>query len=281
MPDIHPVSKSRHGNQRWKRYASYAFASGDVVALLVAAELPKACMSFPVGFLESEQDGFVPVGVLGIDPGSNLFVTRDGRWLAGYIPAIYRSYPFSLGKTAQQEQLLCVDEDSGLVEPVSKDGKADDSNTELEAFFNDQDQPTTAVSAILDFLVKTEKNRQATRLAVKALTDASLIVPWEITIKSAGGSDKKIEGLYRIDEARFNALPSQSFDELRRLGAIAISFCQMLSMQHINLLAQLMQAHKKANAPKPPRTLATPTGEIDFSFLDDETIGFGASKPRP
>lgn len=279
MSELHPVSKQRHADKCWQRYVSYSFTAKDAVVALVAAELPKACIAFPLGFLKSEQDTFLPVAVLGLAPGRNLFVTQDGRWIGGYIPAAYRSFPFRLATTPDQQHVLCVDEASGLVQPITSEQSGErPKGTKWERFFDDEDQPTGAVKDILDFLTQVEKNRLATQVALQALVHAALIVPWEIHIKDHSGSEQKIDGLFRIDEARLNSLSIEEFDAVRKASGLAIAYCQLLSMQHLPLLGQLVRAHQQAQAQSLARPPVTPTGEIDFSFLaDGDTIGFGSS----
>lgn len=281
MSDFHPVSQTRHSTKRWTRYKSYQFAANDSVAALVAAEMPKACMAFPTGFIKTEQ-GYNPVAVLGLGGGQNLFVTKDGRWIGGYIPAVYRSYPFRLLQSGDQ-QLLCIDEASGLVidaESASLNAesppKAANTDEKLEHFFNDQAEPSEALKPIVEFLTQVDRNRQATAIAVGSLDKAQLLVPWEILVKGDGGKELRLEGLYRVDELAFNGLSSQAFEELRQSSAVALAYCQMLSMQHLQLLGQLAQAHTRAQAHAQARPLGTASGEIDFSFLSGtDPIAFG------
>ena len=281
MSDFHPVSQTRHSTKRWARYKSYQFAANDSVAALVAAEMPKACMAFPTGFIKTEQ-GYNPVAVLGLGGEQNLFVTKDSRWIGGHIPAVYRSYPFRLLQSGDQ-QLLCIDEASGLVidaESASLNAesppKAANTNEKLEHFFNDQAEPSEALKPIVEFLTQVERNRQATAIALGSLDKAQLLVPWEILVKGDGGKELRLEGLYRIDELAFNGLSSQAFEELRQSSAVALAYCQMLSMQHLQLLGQLAQAHTRAQAHAQARPLGTASGEIDFSFLSGtDPIAFG------
>lgn len=281
MSDFHPVSQARHASKRWSRYTNYKFAASDSVAALVAAEFPKACMAFPTGFIRHEE-AFSPVAVLGLGAEQNLFVTKDGRWIGGYIPAVYRSFPFRLMQSADQ-QLLCVDEASGLVSEAPDDALAmsmssssHDKTSSTELFFGEDKQASDALKPIVDFLTQIERNRQATTTAIQQLDQAGLIVPWEILVKGDGGKELRLEGLYRIDEAAFNAIPAQTFESLRQSSAIAMAYCQMLSMQHLGLLGQLTQAHTRAQALAPTKSLGTPSGEIDFSFLaGQDPIAFG------
>jgi hypothetical protein len=114
MPKYQAITRTDFANLRWKRYESYAFAAQDAVAPLVVQELPKACMSLPIAFIQ-QGETFVPAAVQGLQPGQNLFVSPDGRWVGPYTPAAYRGYPFALANADNGQVVLCVDTDSGLV----------------------------------------------------------------------------------------------------------------------------------------------------------------------
>lgn len=231
MPQYAAVSRDRHAGQRWKRFESYHFAATSTVATIVAAEFSKAMMAFPLAFME-ENGVFTPVAVFSIEPQQNLFVAPDGRWIGSYVPAILRGYPFRLIPNEGGELLLCVDEESDLI----ADG--DDS----EAFFDADGSIAEPTKRVLDFLSTVEKNRQVTTNACLALRDAGVISPWEITLKSDAG-ERKVQGLFRINETALNKLPAEQFETLRQAGALPLAFCQMLSMQHLPSLGKLAEAH--------------------------------------
>src|SRR5690606_6956958 len=114
MSEVHVVTKERHGMKRWRRYDTYLHAAQDAASPLVLTELARACIALPIGPMEI-RDCVVPVALLGLEPGRNVFVDANGTWTAAYIPAAYRSYPFALGATAGAEPVLCVREDSNLL----------------------------------------------------------------------------------------------------------------------------------------------------------------------
>ncbi len=262
MSKYQPVDRNNYAGKHWQRHSTYHFSAQDAVAPLVAQELPKAHISLPVAFIKVD-DTFTPVAVQGLQPGQNLFVAPDGRWLAGYTPALYRVYPFRLANTEDGQQVLCVDEDSGLV----GDGP------EGELFFNEDGTPSPAVADVLTFLTQLEAQRQATKSNCAALQQHDLIQPWPIKIQTGEG-EQPIDGLFRIDEAALNALPADAFIELRDTGALIVAYCQLLSMQHLPALGQLTQAHAKAKAR--PGLKTTPSGELDLNFLNDGgSINFG------
>ena len=264
MPNFQAVSKSTHADKRWKRYDNYVFAAQDAVAPLVVQELPRALMQLPIGFIK-QQDDFVPVAVLGLQAGQNLFVTADGRWIGAYTPAAYRGYPFQLATTPDGQSVLVVDEDSGLV-----------NDTEGERFFDEEGNPAKSVQDVLDFLSQVQNNRALTQRICAVLAGHQLIQPWPVTLQSEAG-ERKIDGLYRIDEAAMNALAPEAFEAIRQAGALPVAYCQLLSMQHLQTLGKLAEAHASAKAQSQAALPTSPNGELDLEFLNNGgTISFGS-----
>jgi len=263
MPNFQAISRERHANLRWKRYSNYTFAAADSVVPLVAAELPKAVMSLPIAFIE-QGDAYCPAAVLGLQPGNNVFVAPDWRWVGQYIPAAFRSYPFRLAQTEDGQQVLCVDEESGLV----SEGSAG------EFFFADDGQPAQAILDILAFLTQIEQSRVTTAAACAVLQKHGLIRPWAITLKTDSG-EQQIAGLFQIDEAALNGLSGEALLEVRQAGGLPIAYCQLLSMQHLPLLGQLIEAQTKASAQALAFSQLAPNGELDLEFFNKGgTINF-------
>lgn len=263
MPNYQPISRERHGNQHWARSSSYAFAAHETVVPLVAAELSKAMLSLPIGFTDLG-GSFVPAAILSLLPGKDLFVAQSGSWAGDYIPSAFRAYPFRLLKTDDGQQVLCIDEDSGLVS----------SSPEGDRFFDDDGKPAQAVLDILNFVNQIEQNRQVTAAACAVLQKHQLIRPWTITLKTETG-EQHIAGLFQIDEPALQQLSADALLEVSQSGALPIVYCQLLSMQHLPLLGQMIEAHTKAAAQSQALQQLAPNGELDLEFLNNHgTISF-------
>ncbi|SMP52261.1 SapC protein [Desulfonatronum zhilinae] len=258
MPNYVPVSKENHASKRWKRFDSYAFAQKETFLPLVAAELPKAVTAFPIAFIQ-QNDVFFPVALLGLEQGKNLFVAANGQWVGAYVPSALRGHPFKLAKSQDNQLVLCVDQDSGLI----TDGP------EGEAFFDESGEPSEPVKQVLEFLQKIEANQQATARMCAVLAKHQVIKPWPITLKTPEG-EKTINGLFQIDEQALNQLPGEAFLELRQAGALPMAYCQMLSMQHLATLAKLAEAHAQV-ASKMAQQNQPFQASIEF---DDDMIKF-------
>jgi hypothetical protein len=229
MPRFVPVTRKAYGRKKWLGYTSYAFAAGEVVAPIVAAELVHAALAMPCAFLR-QGDRYTLVGVLSATASSNMFVGRDGRWHGGYVPATLRLHPFRmLPGEGTDKVLLCVDEDSKLIVDADATG---------EPFFDQQGKLSPSLTAVFEAGMALERNRKATDLAVAALAEADVIRPWPITVKS-GQNERPISGLYRVDEAALNALAGDVFLGLRKANALPIAYTQMLSARQLGLFERL------------------------------------------
>jgi len=240
MTQISAVSREQHAGKRWQRPTSYSFTANDAVAPLVAQELPRVCMSMPVGFVNTP-NGYQLVAVQGLQSGRNLWLAPDGRWIGPYVPATYRGHPFVLAKTSDEQHALCIRNVDGVI-----------SESEGEPFFGEDGKPSKPIQDVLRFLELLATNTRQTAALCTLLDAHGLIQPWNIPVKTGGDSnEQKVQGLFRVDEAALNALSAEAFEALRKGGALALIYCQLLSMQHLKTLATLTDQHAKAaSAPK-------------------------------
>jgi len=252
MSNLHPVAYERHGNLRWRRPKNAEFAAKNLLAPLVAVEFPKAVFHMPVAFIEIGE-AFLPFAVQGLTQGKNLYVSPAGEWVGGYVPAVYRAYPFQLAKIDAEQIVLCIDEASGLL------------GTDGETIFNNDGQPANAVRDTFDFLMQIENNRAATAKACAVLQKYQLIQPWPLAVKE-GDESQQIEGLCCIDETALNRIAPDAMIEIRDAGALSMAYCQLLSMHHMPMLVQRAEVRKETDT----------RAELAMEFLNNGgTISFG------
>ncbi|WIJ24035.1 SapC family protein [Devosia sp. RR2S18] len=232
MTNITPVTRERHARKTWKRNQNYLFAERAHVVLLAANELGHAAGALPIAFTAANGD-IAPVAVLAFKPEQNLFVAPQGQWVGSYVPAALRSQPFLLGAASEDRLTLCLDEDSAL---VSDDGEG-------EPFFNEDGQPSEATKEMLNFLVASRNGQQAAKQMAGLLHEHGVLEDWPIKLQE-GGAQRDVTGLLRVSETSLNKLSDESFLVLRRGGALALAYAQLLSMQNMSMLTRLAQAHK-------------------------------------
>ena len=268
MAQFDAISKERHTGRSWQPYKDYAFARTRAVLPLFASEIGKSALSFPIAFL-AEGEEFIPIAVSSLDNKRNLFVAPDGRWLANYVPAVLRGYPFALldnpDGNPDGNKIMCFDEASGLLL----------EDTSGEPFFDETGELAKPGRKVLEFLSALEGQRAPTLQACAALTEAKLIVPWDITLKTDDG-ELKVNGLYKIDDTALTALPAAAFEGLRQAGALPMAYYQALSMHNLSILGRLAESHathqQEANTIM-EQSFPSPQAEemaIDWSVFTDD-----------
>mgnify|MGYP000866628790 FL=1 len=255
------VSPENHGQKSWRAASNYQFASTVPMGSVVLSELGKVASIFPMVLVE-RQGGFELVALFGLQNGQNLFVDPQGRWMARYIPARLRAYPFSLAfREGLPDPLLCVDESSGLVGEIG-DG---------EPFFETSGKLAPQLQSFVNFLGALEKERRATATAIEAIVKLQLLKPLKIkgaALDPADQSSSDFTGLHAIDESRLQALDAADLAALRDQRGLSLAYAQLLSLYQLESLDLLLhlrrQRQTSAEAPASPQDL-TPASDV-FRF---------------
>lgn len=236
-------------NRHWQRSSGYTFASGQPVVPLVLSEVIRAATLFPIGFVRHDKR-WQPAALMGQRNDTNLFISPNGAWAGStYIPAALRGYPFSLIPGADGNYLLCIDEDSGLVNEAGHG----------EPFFDAARQPSQAIKDVLSFLQQIEQHRRKTVTACEGLQTHGLLKPWTLQFKRPQGVSQ-LEGVYTIDEAQLKTLSGDALTHLRDSEALSLAYAQMLSSHLLPLLDRLADAHDRV------AEQAGPAADIDHLF---------------
>ncbi|MFA6700648.1 MAG: SapC family protein [Thiomicrospira sp.] len=222
----------------WRRSNHYGFCAQDAVVSLVYSELTKAIQTFPLCFISSNpaDQAFELVGLQSFVPNVNLNIDEQGNWIAPYVPAAYRSYPFNLIAGDDPNQFyLGFDKSTGLLCGVSE--------PDALCFFGATGRPIPEVQAIIEFMQQRENQRKLTQEAVNRLAQYNLIQPWEMSLNVADG-EREVQGLFRIDEQALLALPSEALFELNRVGALSIAYGQLFSIEQLEHLKTRFYSYK-------------------------------------
>lgn len=229
MANIKPVTFENYGNKRWKRFSSYSFAAETTIVPLMLSEVRSASAVFPIAFVK-RQTNCLPVAITGFDERSNVFVSADGNWLGTYIPAAFRAWPFSISYAESGEKLLCIDEDSGLI----NDGP------EGEPFFNADQTPSEALQGVINFLARFTQDRDPSLAACTALEAAGVLEPWTATVRTSA-REWRLDGFLRVNEKALNELRTQVLYSLHKAGALALAYAQLHAMANLPVVARLAE----------------------------------------
>jgi hypothetical protein len=200
---------------------------------------------YPIVFSVGDQP--VPLALMGLSEGVNVFLDEDGKVQDKliYVPAYMRRYPFLLARLRPEsdELSLCFDPTAGAV------GEFDDG----EPLF-DGDQPSQATKAILQFCEQFETAGQRTGAFVEELKKSGLLMDGEVAIQPEGADKPFIyRGFQMVDEEKFRELRG---DELRRMnqnGMLPLICAHLFSLPQIREVfsRQVMQGKGPITLPEP------------------------------
>ena len=201
----------------------FKFAKQGHAVPLTVTEFPLAAVSGPIIFVGDDK---VPLAVMGLNQGDNLFVKDDGQFEAGvYIPAYVRRYPFVYANDAQAGQMvLCIDRNA---EFVVEGGDM--------PFFDADGQPSEYTKGCINFVNDYETERARTQSFVQLLKDNDLFEiktakHTPINADGSAGEPVTIAEYYGVSETKLNALPPEKLVELRDNGALAQIYAHLLSL---------------------------------------------------
>jgi hypothetical protein len=231
MSQIHALNYPRHGRLRLQSLQHYGFTRADTVVEIGISEAAPALLHYALAFMPTD-DTFCLAAIQGLRPGQNLMLKPDGTWHHPYIPAAYRNYPFQIGVTESGENVLCVNEDSGLL--LESDYG--------ELLFNEDGQPSDMLRTTFTRIGKQRQDRETARRAAAALNQYGLLEPWPLKYE-LDGQERSVVGMLRVNEARLRELDAAALLELRNAGALHAAFAQLFSLQNIHKLGQLLAQH--------------------------------------
>ncbi|MDX1491411.1 MAG: SapC family protein [Pseudohongiellaceae bacterium] len=260
MPDIKPINPNNLAGKYWLENDSYQFTSQDSLCPIVAEEMAKIIFNLPTGFAKKGESSFRLVSIQGLEGKKNLCINTEGQWQVGYIPSLYRSYPFAIRKNAQGQRIPCVDLES---DRISTDSAG-------VALFSEDGQPSDTLNSTLKFLKRLAVAREKTNIICDALSKHELIKP--LAIQASSQEQKKaIPGVFGIDEAALNALSESALKELRDCGALSVAYAQLLSTHQFSNLMKLNNLRKAAEEKGEQQPV-----ELDLDFLHNHgNISFG------
>ena len=241
-----PLNPEMHGKLGVKRMdGPFGFAKIGHAIPLTVGEFPLAAVSGPIIFVGDEK---LPIAVMGLNGGENMFVRPDGLFEPGvYVPAYVRRYPFVYANDEAGDQMvLCIDRNA---EFIVEGGDM--------PFFEDG-QPSQYTKNCIEFCNNFEMERQRTVNFVQLLKDLDLfeLKTANFTPTNADGTSgepQKIAEYFGVSEDKLNALPSEKLIELRDNGALGQIYAHMLSLVGWDRLIALIlargpQAPAAANA---------------------------------
>lgn len=202
----------------------YAFAAQAHVLPALMAEFVPGCRDMPILFLD-EGGTISPLFMVGMRPGESRFVDSEGRWTGVHAPAYLRRYPFIGGDISGEQQVVCID-----------GGFAGMQHEQGERLFQEDGEPAEALQRVIGFVAEYADAARATAAFTAELKALDLFQTINIEIRAADGATSSYAGFAAVSEERLNALPDETWIDLRRKGYLAPIHAHMISLANFALL---------------------------------------------
>jgi hypothetical protein len=240
--DMVPLNKGQHGAWRTRTTDKAPWLAGQHAVPLTVEEFPVAQRYFPIVFSSGEQA--VPLALMGLNEGVNVFVQDDGTVDPGiYVPAYARRYPFMLARmrTDSEELTLCFDPSTDLI------GGFDDGI----ALF-DGDEPSEATNATLKFCEQFEIAGQKTAAFAEELDKHGLLIDGQLTVGLPDSDEPFVyRGFRMVDEAKLKEIRGDVLRGWAQSGLLPLVYAHLHSLEIAREIFARQHAMGKVPLPQP------------------------------
>ena len=231
---LEPLSVEKHRALGVSQVSNpFSFLADTHLVPLTVDEFGLAAVCYPIIF---DTQSKTPLAVMGLRPGMNVFLGADGSLDPEvYLPAFARRYPFlpiMAGGPQPEAQPQGQDGDRVL---VCIDRAAKMLSTTPELPFFEGDKPSRYTQEAIQFCREFDVLGRRTSEFVKLMDQHNLFELTPLALPRAkpdGTPDEpvKIGEYLRIDEKKLNALPKETYLELRDRGVTAVMHAHLLSL---------------------------------------------------
>jgi SapC len=254
-PELHkkplPLDRVQHRALRLRTgVPSHTATAGLNAFFVTAAEFVDAAREYPLLFVRAGADAdgtpqVAPVAVFGLKQGQNLLLDGE-RWMARYMPAVIRAYPFTMGRLPDARYALCIDESwPAFLSP------GDDGYDSAQPLFDETGEPTDYLKQVHQFTEQIEVEVERTRVVGQLLMAKKLLQDMRFDATLPDGRKLGVDGFLAVDEKRLAELPDADVLELHRNGLLGLIHAHRLSMGQMRALTErhlAMEAAANAGA---------------------------------
>jgi len=224
-----PLQSDVHGSWGLKPRTDMGFARETHAVPITVGEFAVAQRHYPIVFGTGESS--VPLALVGLREGENLFVDAAGIWKSGaYIPAYLRRHPFMLAKLDPNADVL------SLVFDDSWDLLGEDGDQKL---FNGTEAAETTKN-ILGFCEQFERDIAATKSFMEELEKLGLLMEGQAQIQNPGMEQPAtFAGFRMVDESKMQNLRGDQARKMVQNGMMGLLYAHLFSLSQMRELFAL------------------------------------------
>ena len=244
--DLVPLNTNEHADWSSRTVDKAPWVAKQHAIPLTVEEFPAAQRDFPIVF--SAGDNPVPLALLGLNDGANVFFEEDGTPIGQpYVPAYIRRYPFLLAKLDQKSEnlSLCFDPSSELI------GKFDEGT----ALFDGDSKPTEHTQGLLKFCEKFEEAGAKTQAFIQELKKADLLMDGEVSIQRREAPDKPFiyRGFQMINQEKLAEMRGDQLRKWNENGLLALIYAHLFSLDLMRVI--FARQSEQGKGPKIPQAV--------------------------
>lgn len=229
---LEPLSYEKHKKLGVSQVANpFSFLADTHLVPLTVDEFGLAAVCYPIIF---DTQSKTPLAVMGLRPGMNVFLGADGSLDPEvYLPAFARRYPFLPIMAPQDPKQAQPQGEERVLVCIDRAAKMLSQTPELPFF--EGEKPSRYTEEAIQFCREFDMLGRRTQEFVKLMDQHGLFETTPLALpraKSDGTPDQpqKIGEYLRISEQKLNALPKDTFLDLRDKGVTAVMHAHLLSL---------------------------------------------------
>ena len=233
--EVVPLNEQRHADFSVENAGDYSFSENTNAVYLSLAEFVKALHEFPIVFAGKDEK-MSPVAILGLENNQNLFLNKHAKWIADYIPAYVRRYPFILADDGNNFT-VCIDES---FKGLNQNGKG-------QRLFDARGQQSDYLKRMVGFLQQYHAEHLRTQAFMAKLREYDLLEPMHANVELNSGAKVSLTGFLVVNKKRLKNLPAEKINQLMRDDMLEFIYTHLLSLDNFNRLMERFAAIDKAS----------------------------------
>lgn len=239
---LEPLSSESHADYRIRTQDSAPFLVGQHAIPITVDEFAMVQRHMPIVFASGDDP--VPLGLMGLNEGVNVFIDEDGRLTEAnlYVPAYVRRYPYMLARLRpdSQDLSLCFDPTSPTI------GAFEDG---MPLFENGE--PTQVTRDVLGFAESFEQAGMRTQSFIAELREFGLLMDGEVSIQPDGMEQPFVyRGFQMVNEEKLTDLRGDQLRKMMKSGMLPLIHAHLFSLALMREIFARQMALGKAPQPQ-------------------------------
>ena len=228
-----PLNKQKHKKLSISPVVSFKHTKDTNSLYIAAVEFLKASKEYPIVFGKAADNEVFPVVLLGLRSNENLYINKKGKWLANYIPAYVRRYPFILASSTDNggtNFAVCIDE--------SYPGF--NSKNKGEKLFNANGKESALLQQSVKFLQEYQNHIQLTKLFCNDINRLGILEPMRANAELKGGEKLALGGFWGVNRNKLKNIAPDKLSELVSAGHMELIYAHLNSLDNLEGLLKKM-----------------------------------------